>query len=93
MASNSSSDGSVAKSLPGGMENELAAMVLSLTDNLKYIGASPFGGKPIGQSASPENPGRGPPVHLASVRLGLVCIRTGRIGDKSGHMLELSKVR
>src|SRR6516164_1557678 len=56
MASNSSSDGSVEKCPPGGeKENELAAMALSLTDDPGYIGASPFGGKLIGRSQSPEN--------------------------------------
>src|ERR1700683_3812391 len=55
MASNSSSDGFVAKCPPGGAENGVAAMVLRLTDNPGYIGASPFGGKLIRRSASAEN--------------------------------------
>ena len=46
---------SVAKCLPGGAENGVAAMVLGLTDNPGYIGASPFGGKLIRRSASAEN--------------------------------------
>ena len=59
IASNSSSDGSVEKCL-----NELAAMALSLKDNLGYIGASPLGGRPIGRPASLDKVGD--PVPLRS---------------------------